>query len=90
VKLHKSYTLEDLVATYYIFEWFLSFSCRVVATLLGKSERMILTFLKWGLGSSSGLLKLQSSILGVKKPCIETLFISLESYRSVDVQNGLA
>jgi hypothetical protein len=32
----------------------------------------------------------QSSIAKVKTPCIEVFFISLESYRSVYVENGLA
>jgi hypothetical protein len=51
---------------------------------------MTLTLLKWGLGSLSGLSKFQSSILEAKTPCIEALFISLEIYQSVDVENGLA
>ncbi len=51
---------------------------------------MKLTLLKWGLGSPSRLLKLQSSIAGVKTPCIGVFFISLESYQSVNVENGLA
>jgi hypothetical protein len=51
---------------------------------------MTLTFPKWGLGSPSGLPKLQSSIVGVKTPGLEGFFISLESYQSVDVENGLA
>jgi hypothetical protein len=51
---------------------------------------MILTFPKWGLESPLGLSKLQSLIAGVKKPCIEAFFISLKSYRSVDVENELA
>ncbi len=55
-----------------------------------KSVRMTLTLLKWGLGSPSRLSKLQSSIAGVKKPCLEAFFISLENYQSVDVKNGLA
>jgi hypothetical protein len=50
---------------------------------------MKLTLPKWGLGSPSGLLKLQNSIVGVKTPCIGMFFISLESYQSVDVENGL-
>ncbi len=33
-----------------------------------------------GLGSPSGLLKLQSSIARVKTPCLEAFFKSLESY----------
>jgi hypothetical protein len=55
-----------------------------------KSGRMTLTLPKWGLGSPLRLLKLQSSIAGVETPCIEVLFTSLESYRSVNVENGLA
>jgi len=51
---------------------------------------MKLTLLKWGLGSPLGLPKLQSSIAKVKTPRIGVLFISLESYQSVDVENGLA
>ncbi len=43
---------------------------------------------KLGLGSPPGLPKLQSLIVGVKTPCIEMFFILLESYRSVDVENG--
>jgi hypothetical protein len=61
-----------------------------VATLLWKSERMTPSFPKWGLGSPTGLSKFQSSISDIKTPCIEAFFISLESYRSVDVENGLA
>jgi hypothetical protein len=55
-----------------------------------KSVRMTLTLPKWGLGSPLGLLKLHSSNVGVKTPCLEAFFISLESYRNVDVENGLA
>jgi hypothetical protein len=51
---------------------------------------MTLTHPKWGLGSPPRLLKLQSSILGVKARRIEVFFISLESYLSVDVENELA
>jgi hypothetical protein len=51
---------------------------------------MRLTLPKWGLGSLGGLPKLQSSIVGVKKPCLEVFFIALERYRSVNVENGLA
>jgi hypothetical protein len=61
-----------------------------VATLFWESVRMKLTLSKWGLGNPPGLLKLQSSIAGVKTPCIGVFFISLESYWSVDVKNGLA
>jgi hypothetical protein len=50
---------------------------------------MTLTLPKWGLGSPSGLPKLQISIAKVKTPCLEAFFISLENYRSVDVENGL-
>jgi hypothetical protein len=51
---------------------------------------MTFTLSKWGLGSPLGLSKLHSSISGVKTPCIEVFFISLESYQSADVKNGLA
>jgi hypothetical protein len=33
-----------------------------------------------GLGSPPGLSKFQSSIVGVKTPCLEVFFMSLESY----------
>jgi hypothetical protein len=55
-----------------------------------ENVRMKLTFPKLGLGSPPGLPKLQNSIAGVKTPLIEVFFISLESYRSVDVENDLA
>jgi len=55
-----------------------------------KSVRMTFTLFKWGLGSPLGLPKLQSSIAGVKTSRLEAFFISLESYQSVDVENGLA
>jgi len=55
-----------------------------------KSVRMTLTVSKWGLGSPLGLPKPQSSIVGVKTPCLEAFFISLQSHRSVDVENGIA
>jgi hypothetical protein len=51
---------------------------------------MKLTFPKLGFGSPLGLSKFQSLIIGVKTPCIGVFFISLESYQSVDVANGLA
>jgi hypothetical protein len=51
---------------------------------------MKLTLPKWGLGSPLGLPKLQSSIVGVKTHCIGVFFISLESWQSVDIENGLA
>ncbi len=51
---------------------------------------MKLTLSKWGLGSLLGLTKLQSSIAKVKTPRNGMFFISLESYQSVDVENGLA
>jgi hypothetical protein len=54
------------------------------------SVRIKLTFLNLGLGSLPGLPKFQSSIVGVKTPCIRVFFISLESYWSVDVKNGFA
>jgi hypothetical protein len=55
-----------------------------------KSVKMTLTLLKWGLGSPPGLAKLQSSIAGVNTLRLEAFLISLESYQSVDVANGLA
>jgi hypothetical protein len=51
---------------------------------------MKFTLPKWGLGSPLKLPKLQRSIKGVKTPCIGVFFISLESYQSVDIENGLA
>jgi len=54
------------------------------------SVRSPLTLLKMGLGSPSGFPKTHNTIAGVKKPCIEVLFIPLERSWSVDVQNGLA
>jgi len=51
---------------------------------------MKLTLSKWGLGNPLGFPKLQSSTARVKTPRIEMFFISLESYQSVDVENGLA
>jgi hypothetical protein len=48
---------------------------------------MTFTFPKWGFGSLPGLPKLQSSIIGVKTPRIGAFFISLESYRNVDVES---
>jgi hypothetical protein len=54
------------------------------------SVRSPLTLLKMGLESPPGLLKTQSSIAGVKTPCLDVFFIPLERSRSVDVQNGLA
>jgi hypothetical protein len=56
-----------------------------VATPLWKSERMIPSLPKWGLGSPLRLPKLQSLIVGAKTPRIEAFFISLESYQSLDV-----
>jgi len=62
----------------------------IVATLLWESGRLKLTLLKLGLGSPLGLPKLQSSIAGVKTPHIGMFFVSLKSYQSLDVENGLA
>jgi hypothetical protein len=59
----------------------------IVATLLCVIVRMRLTLPKWELGSPLGFLKFQSSITGVKTPCIGAFFISLENYQSVDVEN---
>jgi hypothetical protein len=61
-----------------------------VATLLWESVRMRFTLSKWEFGSLSGLSKLQSLIARVKTPCIKAFFMSLESYWSVNVENGLA
>jgi hypothetical protein len=44
----------------------------------------------FGSYSLGGLLKLQRAIAKVKTPFLEDFFISLESYWSVDVQNGFA
>jgi hypothetical protein len=63
---------------------------KIVTTLLWESVRMKLTLPKWGLGNPSGLPKLQSSIAGVKTLRIGVFFISLESYQSLNVENGLA
>jgi hypothetical protein len=52
--------------------------------------RSPLTLPKMGLGSPPGLPKPQNVISGVKTPCIEMFFISLERSWRVDVQNGLA
>jgi hypothetical protein len=62
----------------------------IITTLLRECVRMKLTLSKWGLGSLLGLTKLQSSIAKVKTPRNGMFFISLESYQSVDVENGLA
>jgi len=53
------------------------------------SVRMKLTLPKLGHGSPPRLPKLQRSIAGVKTPPIGVFFISLKSYWSVDVENGL-
>ncbi len=58
--------------------------------------KITLTLPKWGFGSPSrlgspqGLSKLQSSITRFKTPHIGVLFMSLKSYRSVNVKKGLA
>jgi len=51
---------------------------------------MKLTLPKWGLGSPHGLSNFQNSISGVKTPHIEVFSMALESYQSVDVENGFA
>jgi hypothetical protein len=56
----------------------------------GLSVMMKLTLPKVGIWSPPGLPKTQSSIAGVKTPCIGAFFIPLERSRSVNVQNGLA
>ncbi len=50
---------------------------------------MTFTLPKCGLGSPPGLSNTQSSIVGVKTPCLEVFFIPLKRFRSV-VENGLA
>jgi hypothetical protein len=54
------------------------------------SVRMKLTLPKVGTWSPLGLLKTQSSIAGVKTPCIEVFLILLKRSWSVDVENDLA
>jgi hypothetical protein len=61
-----------------------------VATLLWRSVRIKFTLPKLRLRSPPRLPKLQSSITGVKTPCIGVFFIPLEKYQSVDIENGLA
>jgi hypothetical protein len=61
-----------------------------VTTLLWESVKMRRTLPKWGLGSPPRLPKVQSSIARVKTLCIGEFWISLESYWSVDGENGLA
>ncbi len=46
--------------------------------------------LEMGLGSPSRLPKLHSSIAGVKTSRLKAFFMPLESYGSVNVENGLA
>jgi len=70
--------------------WILKSKRVYVATLLRGSVRMKFTLPNLGLGSPLGLSKFQSLILGVKTPHIGMFFISLESYWSVDGENGLA
>jgi hypothetical protein len=54
------------------------------------SVRMRLALPKVGTCSPSGLSKTQSSIVGVKTPCLEVIFIPLERSWNLNVQNGLA
>jgi len=54
------------------------------------SVKMRLALPKVGTWSPQRLPKLQSSIAGVKIPCLEVFFIPLERFWSVDVENGLA
>jgi hypothetical protein len=58
-------------------------------TYFWNSGNITLTLSKWGLGSPPRLPKLQSSNAGVKTLYIGVLFISLESYQNVNVENGL-
>jgi len=60
-------------------ECFDDFVVVYIGNILTLSQsRMRLTFSKWGLKSPPGLPKLQSSIIGVKTPCIGAFSISLE------------
>jgi hypothetical protein len=63
---------------------------RSVATLLLEECEDDTHTPEWGLGSPAGLSKLQSLIARVKTPWIEAFFISLKSYWSANVENGLA
>jgi hypothetical protein len=72
------------------FTTMMSFTICNVVTPLWRSVKMTLTLSKWGLGSPSGLPKIQSSISGVKTPLLEVFFIPLERSWSVDVENDLA
>jgi hypothetical protein len=81
---HKSSIEKHILIIHCIFVNF------AIATLLWKSVKTKLTLPKWGLGSPLGLPKFQSSIARVKTPRIGKFFISLEIYRSLNVQNGLA
>ncbi len=54
------------------------------------SVRSPFTLPKMGLENPPGLPKTQSSIAGVKTPCLEVFFTPLERSWSVDVQNCLA
>jgi len=56
----------------------------------GLNVRMKLTFPKMGTWNLSGLLKIQSLIVGVKTPPIGVFFILMDRSWSVNVQNGLA
>jgi hypothetical protein len=57
---------------------------------LGLSVRMQLTFPKVRKWSPSGVLNTQKTIWGVKSLHLGAFFISMESYWSVDDQDGLA
>jgi hypothetical protein len=56
----------------------------------GLSVKVKHTLPKVGSWSLTGLPNTQSSIAGVKSPCIWVFLVSLKSSWSVDVQNGLA
>ncbi len=51
---------------------------------------MKLTLPKLGLGNPPRFPKFQNSIARAKTPCIGVFFIPLESYGSIDVENGPA
>jgi hypothetical protein len=76
----------QLVVWFVWFVWIMTMS----QPHFGISVKVKPTLPKVGSRSLSGLPKTQSSSLGVKTPCIGVFFIPLESFWSVNVQNGLA
>jgi hypothetical protein len=90
--LTKNYKISTMVFTiiFKLYFFKISYSHMMSQPYVEEGVTMRLTLPKWGLASFGGLLKFQSSIAGVKTPCIGMFFILLESYRSIDVENGLA